>query len=100
MVTLTPLVLAVRAVYISRGFNILYISEDNDFVPLRENPTFILTGMNLNITSADDDKSSIDQFNRSLKERFRMIFATLTFLLNPKRMTVELVYSQLFWLIF
>ena len=99
MGTTIPLILTVRRVYTSRCFNVLYMSADNAFAPIREDPAFILSDMNLNITSVDEHTPFIERCNCTLKERCRMTFATTTFLLIPRCMTVELVYSQLFWLI-
>ena len=54
MGTLTTLILTVKAICTSRGFNVLCISVDNAFTPMREDPTLIFSGMNLNITSMDE----------------------------------------------
>ena len=54
MGTLIPLILSVKVIYTSRYFNVLYISVDIAFAPMREDPTFIFSGMDLNIASMDE----------------------------------------------
>ena len=102
--TKVPMIVAALLVvvdtYKSRGFTILAIAADYAFEAIRINEGFMATGINLNTTSQDEHEPHIERFNRFLKERCRMCFSTLPFLRMPRRMTVELVYLQVFWINF
>ena len=76
----------------------LAIAADYAFEAIRENEDFISTGITLNTTSEDEHEPFIERFNRFLKERCRMCFSTLPFVKIPRRMCIELVYLQIYWI--
>ena len=98
--TLIVILKTVKAIYQVRGFNIIAIAADNTFEPMKQNPEFIGFKIPLNITSEDDHEAYIERFNRTLKERCRMYFTILSFKKSTRRLVVELVYLQFFWLNF
>ena len=83
--------------YKSRGFNVLSIAADNGFAVLEQNEEFIKLGVVLNLTAEDEHEPHIERFNRTLKERCRMIYAGIPFLRMPRRIVVDLVYQQVYW---
>ena len=83
--------------YRTRGFIIIPIAADGGFAALRENVDFIKLNIVINITAENEHEPYSERFNRTLKERCRMILATAPFLIIPRRMIVELVYLQVFW---
>ena len=92
--------LALRIVvgkYFSRGFVVMAVGADNGFAALAENEEFLTLGITLNLTAEDEHEPYIEQFNRRIKERCRMIFAGIPFLSLPKIMVIELVRSQVYW---
>ena len=98
--TLITILKTKKAIYQVRGFNIIAIATDNAFEPMKQNLDFIDLKIPLNITSEDEHEPYIERFNRTLKERYRMCFATLPFRQITRRMVVELVYLQICWLNF
>ena len=83
--------------YQARCFIVISIAVDNGFAALREYPGFLALEVTLNLTSEDDHEPHIERFNRTLKKRCRMIYASIPFLRLPRRMIIELVYQQIFW---
>jgi hypothetical protein len=55
-------------------------------------------GITLNGVARDEHVPEIERYIRTVKERTRCLFHTLPFELLPKRMTVEMVYTSIFWL--
>ena len=47
--------------------------------------------------SEDEDGPYFDRLIRTIKEKARMVFALLPFKSISRRLTIELVYSQIFW---
>ena len=60
----------------------------------------MMTGITFNTTSEDEHEPFIEAFNKFLKERCRMCHSALPFLRMPRRITVELVYLQVYWINF
>ena len=83
--------------YQARGFTILAIACDNGFKALETNEEFLTLGIALNITAEDEHEPHIERFNRTIKERCRMVLAMTPFTKIPRRMVIELVYGQTFW---
>ena len=54
--------------------------------------------IHLNICSNDKHLGEIERLNRTVKERVRGIYNTLTFKKLPSRMIVELIAPIIFWL--
>ena len=77
--TLITILKTVKTIYQDKGFNIIAIAVDNAFEPTKQNPDFIDLKIPLKITSEDEHEPYIERFNRTLKERCRMFFATLPF---------------------
>lgn len=83
--------------YYTRGFKIVLIVADNGFASLLEDESFLALGVRLNITSEDEHEPHVERFIRTIKEKVRMVFSQLPFEQLPRRMTIELVYCQIFW---
>ena len=71
-----------------RGFKITNILMDGQFTCIRGNLAEL--NINLNICSNDEHMGEIEELNRTVKERVRGIYNTLTFNKLPGRMIVEL----------
>ena len=98
--TLVKLLKYIKCIYAARGFNIVSIAADNAFEPMKTDPDFVILNIALNVCSADEHEPFIERFNRTLKERCRMCYATLPFKRMPRQMIVNLVYLQTFWINF
>ena len=61
---------------------------------------FINTKIALNTTSENEHEPFSERFNRVRKERCRMCYSTLPFTRIPRRMVVDLVYLQIYWINF
>ena len=63
---------------------------------MKEDPDFLLLKIDLSVNSEDEHEPFIERFNRTLKDRCRICFATLMIKIIPRCMIVELVYPQIF----
>ena len=79
-----------------RGFKITNILTDGKFACIRGNLAELQ--IHLNIWSNDEHLGEIERLNRTVKERVRGIYNTLTFKKLPSRMIVELIAPIIFWL--
>ena len=95
--TIVDTIVTLLQIYTSRGFKVTAIAADNGFAALMDNEKFLTFGVVLNLTSQDEHQPHVERFIRTLKERCRMCFSLLPFKRIPKRMTVELVYCQIYW---
>ena len=75
----------------------LACASDNGFGALAENGEFLPLCMILNLTAEDDHEPYIEQFNRHIKERCRMVFVGIPFVWFLKRIIVEIVHAQVYW---
>ena len=82
--------------YYMRRFKIALIVADNGFASLLTDDKFPTLGMPLNTTSEDEHEPHIERFIRT-KEKVRMVYSQLPFQRLSRRITIELVYSQIFW---
>lgn len=67
---------------------------------MHEIADFLQLNITLNVTPEDEHESYVKGFNHTFKQQCRMCFATLNFNKTPRRMVVELVYLQIFWINF
>ena len=94
--TIVPALLVITDTYTSRGFSIMEVAVDYAFEAMRTNQGFMKMSITLNTTSEDEHELFIEAFTKFLKERCRICHSALPFLRIPRRMTVELVYLQVY----
>ena len=61
------------AKYRVRGFSVLPIACDNGFMALENNVDFLTIETALNFTAEDEHRLHIERFNRTIKEKIRMV---------------------------
>jgi len=86
----------IKAVYMKRGFRIVFSHMDGQFEPLR--PTLAEMQIALNTASQDEHVAEIERFIQTLKGRCRSTYCSLPWKRMPRRITIELVYAMTFWL--
>ena len=98
--TLVAALLVMVDTYKCRGFTIPAIAVDYAFEAIRKNEDYMRTSIVINTTSEDEHEPFIERFNCFLNDRCRMSFSVLPFLRISQRMTIELVYLQIYWVNF
>ena len=86
----------VYKLYLQRSFKITHMHTYCEFGPLRKEMTALTN--NLNCASKKEHVPEIERFIRTVKERVRSAWATMTFKQISKFMIVHLVASAIFWL--
>lgn len=80
--------------YKKRGFKIVSVMADNEFEPLRADVTSL--GPHLNVVANNEHVPEVERFIRTIKERTRSVYNTVTFKRMPTRMIIEMVYASVF----
>ena len=75
----------------------MIIVGDNDFTPFQQDEKYLKLKVTLNLTSEDEHEPYVDIFIRTIKEKARLCLSLIPLTHLLKRLTVELVYCQLFW---
>jgi hypothetical protein len=88
--TLIKAIQNVLNTYQERGFKISHFLMDGQFDSLRY--TLSGLGIHLNIVASQEHVPEVERYIRTLKERVRSVYNTLSFTPMPNRMMVELVY--------
>ena len=73
---------------------------DSQFAPIKndvEQGNANEEGPTTNLVTADEHEPHIERFIRTSKERIRSVQCTLPFKKLPGKVTIELVYSCMFW---
>lgn len=96
--TLLNCITTIAAVYAKRGFRVTQIHGDNEFECLREDLAGLPQPIDFFAVGRGDHEPYIERDNRTFKERFRCIFASLPFKRITVRMTIELGHAITFWL--
>ena len=94
---IVEIIIILLQIYTRRVFKVRAIPSDNEFAPLLEDKKVLMFGIMLNLTSQDEHQPHVERFIRTLNERCRMCFSLLPFSNIPKRVTLELVYCQVYW---
>ena len=94
--TLSEHIKQVNQLYQQQGFRPIYALMDGQFDPLRGDLAEM--GLQLNTVSNDEHVPEIERQIRSLKERTRAIYGTLTFRKIPRRLIIEMLYAANYWL--
>lgn len=94
--TLVEAIHHVVLLYCARGFKVVIILDDRQFVAVEN----AITAMQVtpNFTSRDEHVGCIERFIRTLKERIRADYTMCPFEVLPPLMIIELVYCNVFWL--
>ena len=98
--TLIDCIQQVQKCYSKRGFTIQTINMDSQFAPIKsdvEQGNANEEGPTKNLVTADEHEPHIERFIRTSKERIRSVQCTLPFEKLPGKVTIELVYSCMFW---
>lgn len=69
---------------------------DREFEPLRGDLAEI--GVSLNTTARDEHVGDIEGFIRTIKERMRATYNTLSYRNMPPRLVIEMAQHAVFWL--
>ena len=93
--TLKESIRQVKYVYMQQGFKITNILTDRQFTCIRGNIEELQ--INLKVCSNYEHVRETYQLNRTVKERFRGIYNTITFK-KIVRMIVEIVALVIFWI--
>ena len=77
--TLVCAIEKIVATYKSRGFSIKGMVADNGFEPLKANIRFLNLPVPLSTTSEDEHEPFPERLIKSLKERCKMTFSTISY---------------------
>ena len=58
--TIVKLITTIKYIYATRGFMIVYITADNAFEPVKEDPDFLTLNITFNVCSEDDHEPFIE----------------------------------------
>ena len=98
--TLIDCIQQVLKCYSKIGFTIQTINMDSQFAPINNDVDQGNTneeGPTTNMVTADEHEPHIERFIITSKERIRSMQCTLPFKKLPVKVTIELVYSCIFW---
>ena len=94
--TIMAAIITVQRLYRARGFVLMRLNVDNEFMNLTSECLGI--GITLNVAAANEHVPAIERRIRVIKERVRATRHTLPYKCMPKIMVVELVKFSVFWL--
>ena len=94
--TLMNSIKQVRKLYHAHGFHLNIIVVDGQFKPLQADMAKL--GIFLNMTSYDEHVLEVECYIWTLKERVHACYNILPFMKYPRRLLIEMVYTQNFWL--
>ena len=78
--------------YLQKGFQIVSITSDNEFLPLTELLYELPGAPALNLTSANEHEPTIERRIRVVKERTRVVRHSLPFTTIPVKMMTHMVF--------
>jgi hypothetical protein len=94
--TLLTAIKQVQRAYAQRGFALRNLLLDGQFELVRAELAGI--GITMNRVAHDEHVPEIERYTRTTKERTRCIYTILPFKKIPARITIEMVYTSVFWL--
>ena len=86
----------ILSTYQKGGYKVVDILADNQFECVRGELSEL--GASLNIASADEHVPEIERCIRTIKERVRSIYISLSFKKMPNRLVAKMIYTSVYWL--
>ena len=90
-------IILILRIYATRGFRVEFIAADNGFASLQQDEEFLSLQVTMDITSEDEHEPFSERFIQTIKGKSRMCLSLVPFIRLPRRMTIEMVYTQTFW---
>ena len=69
---------------------------DGKFETIQANLTELQ--INMNVVSCDEHVPEAERWIRTIKERMRNTYSTLTFHIMPRQLFIEISYRDIFWI--
>ena len=96
--TLVKCIRGIVGLYHKRGLQVTTMIADNQFDCLTEPLAALTPGIEYIPLSKGEHEKFVERNNRFVKERCRCAFAEMPYQRIPKRMTIRLVYTTVFWI--
>ena len=96
--TLARCISSIISQYKKRGLSVLNVIADNQFDCVAEHLANLNPPVEYMQLAKDEHEKFIERNNRFVKERCQCIFADMPYKRIPKRMTIRMVYTAVFWI--